>query len=235
MLRLIFTATAIITSSSAIYFYIFHERLSKRIKHTSHRGTLSAASNPTTIESIPDSVFSNEYFMVYDYSSQSVPRSSLPSSEMTDLFQRLVCRNMIAFSRFPQALVLAMASKTPQEKRSFKAGYLSALDFEVGDVVCGVYRVTLRKKNRVEFEIKMDAMDFVQGRLAISYSGNQGLNRDGKRGEGPVVFCSETVMWRRADEVRKMPLERPLLRWMHETAAWWLLESGVRYLMDLES
>lgn len=230
MIRFIFTATAIITSSSAIYFYIFHERLSKRIAHKSHIGTLSTATKPTSIESIPETVLSDEYFTLYDHSSKSVPRASLPSNETTDLlFKRLVRRNMTAFSRFPQALVIAMASKTPEQKNSFKAGYLAALDFEVGDLVCGVYRVVARRRDRVEFEIKMEAVDFVQGRLAISYEECGSQEEDGE-----VVFCSETVMWKRADEARKMPLERPVLRWMHETAAWWLIDSGVRYLMDLE-
>ncbi|KAJ5951896.1 uncharacterized protein N7479_010309 [Penicillium vulpinum] len=230
MIRFIVTATAIITSSSAIYFYIFHERLSKRITHKSHLGTLSAAPKPTSIKSIPETVFSNEYFTIYDHASKSVPRASLPSNEATDLlFKRLVCRNMMAFSRFPQALVLAMASKTPEQKQSFKTGYLAALDFEVGDLVCGVYRVVVRRRDRVEFEIKMEAIDFVQGRLAISYeeSSSQGE-------EGMVMFSSETVMWKRADEVRRMPMERPWLKWMHETAAWWLMDSGVRYVVELE-
>ncbi|OQD60752.1 hypothetical protein PENPOL_c021G03326 [Penicillium polonicum] len=230
MIRLIFTATAIITSSSAIYFYIFHERLSKRIAHKSHLGTLSTATKPPSIDSIPETVFGNEYFTLYDYASKSVPRACLPGNETTDvLFKRLVRRNMTAFSRFPQALVLAMASKTPDQKQSFKAGYLATLDFEVGDLVCGVYRVVVRKRDRVEFEITMEAMDFVEGRLAISYEESRS-----QEGEGEVVFCSETVMWKRADEVRDMPLERPVLKWMHETAAWWLLDSGVRCLMDLE-
>lgn len=230
MIRFIFTATSIITSSSAIYFYIFHERLSKRIAHKSHLGTLSTATKPPSIESIPEAVFGDEYFTLYDYASKSVPRACLPESETTDmLFTKLVRRNMRAFSRFPQALVLAMASKTPEQKRSFQTGYLAALDFEVGDLVCGVYRVVARKRNRVEFEITMETVDFVQGRLAISYEESSSLEA-----EGEVLFCSETVMWKRADEVRKMPLERPVLKWMHETAAWWLMDSGVRSLTDLE-
>lgn len=141
--------------------------------------------------------------------------------------------------------MLAMASKTPEQKQSFEAGYLAALDFEVGDLVCGVYRVVARKRNRVEFEITMETVDFVQGRLAISYEESSSLEGEGEgevvfcsglegEGEGEVVFCSETVMWKRADEVRKMPLERPVLKWMHETAAWWLMDSGVRCLTDLE-
>ncbi|KAJ5355901.1 hypothetical protein N7517_010510 [Penicillium concentricum] len=230
MIRLIFTTTAIITSSSAIYFYIFHSGLSKRVTHQSYTGTLSAAPKPASIKSIPEPVFGDGYFTVYDHASKSVPRASLPSSETTDmLFTRLVRRNMRAFSRSPQALMLAMASKTSEQKESFGTGHLSELDFEVGDLVCGAYRVVVRSKDRVEFEIKVEAVDFVQGRLSISFE------EDGSHGEERmVVFSSETVMWKRKDEVRKMPLERPPVRWMHETVTWWLLDSGVRYLVYLE-
>ncbi|KAJ5496479.1 hypothetical protein N7463_008466 [Penicillium fimorum] len=230
MIRLVFTTTAIITSSSALYFYIFHDRLSKRITHKSHTGTLSSAPTRPSIESVPEPVFSDDYFTIYDHASKSVPRASLPGSETTDvLFTRLVRRNMRAFSRSPQALMLAMASKTPEQKDSFGAGYLAALDFEVGDLVCGAYRVVVRNRDRVEFEIKVETVDFVQGRLAISYE-EDGIQDE----ERNVVFCSETVMWKKAGEVRKMPLERPALKWMHEIVSWWLLDSGVSYLGDLE-
>lgn len=121
--------------------------------------------------------------------------------------------------------MIRLLCETEEEKQSFKSSKISSLDFKKGDLVCGVYRVVARKKNKVEFEIKMKNLECVDGRLAISFSELE---------EEEVVFCSETIMWRRADEKRSMPLEKPVLRWMHETAAWWLIDSGVKYLMDLE-
>lgn len=225
MMRFIFTASALITGSSAVYFYICHQRLSSRIRHRSHSGTLTTSSKPVEIESIPDSVFTDEYYALYDRSTRAVLRSELPSSIPTDqLFTALVRRNMTAFSHFPQALMIRLLCETEEEKTSFKSSRISSLDFEKGDLVCGVYRVVRREKNKVEFEMKMKNLEFVDGRLAISFS----------EMEEEVVFCNETMMWRRADETRSMPLEKPLLRWMHETAAWWLIDSGVKYLMDLE-
>ncbi|KAJ5457707.1 hypothetical protein N7475_009095 [Penicillium sp. IBT 31633x] len=145
MIRFILTATAIITGSSALYLYIFHERLSKRITHISYRGTLPATEK-LSIQSIPYPVLCDGYFTLYDRCSQSVPRASLPSESIDILFKKLMRRNMTAFSRLPQALALAMASKTPEQKRSFQKEYLATLDFEVGDLVCGAYRVAVRKK-----------------------------------------------------------------------------------------
>ena len=135
----------------------------------------------------------------------------------------LVRRNMRIFTHFPQALAIRLLSRTDEEKRSFKASYINALEFSEGDLVGGVYRVVARTGSKVEFEIKMKNMEYVSGRLALSFR---------ELGD-EVVFFTETVMWRRVDE-QSMPLEKPALRWMHETAAWWLIDSGVRYLTELE-
>jgi hypothetical protein len=226
MMRLIITATAIITGSSVVYFYVFHQRLASTIQHKAHRGTLSASTKPTGIESVPDSVFTDQYFTLSDSSSKSILRSSLPGNESTELLlKKLVRRNMMAFSHFPQALMLKMACKSQEERDSFKRSHIASLDLKEGDLVCGVYRVKVRKENKVEFEMQMKTMDFVNGRLAISCQ---------EKGD-TIVFTSGTVMWRKADECRRMPLEKPVLRWMHETATMWLIDSGVRYLMDLET
>lgn len=124
--------------------------------------------------------------------------------------------------------MLAMVSKTPEQKRTFKKSHIAALDFQKGDVACGVYHVNVRRRDKVEFEIRMHGVDFVEGRLVIRF---QEVEQEGK---DLIIFFSETCMWRRVDEKRRMPLERRGLRWMHETAAWWLVDSGVKYLMDLE-
>ncbi|KAJ5558228.1 hypothetical protein N7535_008443 [Penicillium sp. DV-2018c] len=226
MLRLIITTTTIISASTAIYLYTFHTRLSKRVTHISHHGPLSKTPTKPSIQSLPPqlSTASNDFITIYDRASKSVPLSSLPSTDTAHLFTCLVRRNMTAFSRFPQALLLAMASKTPEQKRSFKKEHLDTLDFEVGDLVCGVYRVVTRSKDRVEFEMGLEKMEFAQGRLGISF----------REEGGNAVFCSETVMWKRAEEGRKMPLERGVVRWLHEIASWWLIDSGVRYVVDLE-
>ncbi|KAJ5370568.1 uncharacterized protein N7496_006660 [Penicillium cataractarum] len=227
MMRFIVTASAVITGGSAVYFYLFHQRLSSRIQHKSHSGKLSAPSpKPIEIESIPGDIFTDQYFALYDHSSKSVARDALPKNVPTEqLFTKLVRRNMMAFTRFPQALMIRLVSRAPEEQRSFKTSYLSSLDFKHGELACGVYRVIARTKNKVEFEMTMKNMEFINGRLALSF----------RETENEVVFSSETLMWRRSDEKQAMPLEKPLLRWMHETATWWLLDSGVKYLMEMES
>lgn len=120
--------------------------------------------------------------------------------------------------------MIRMRCTTAEEIQSFKASHISSLDFNKGDLVCGVYRVIARSKNKVEFEMKMNHMEFVNGRLAVSF----------KEKDGDVTFSSETIMWRLADDLRALPLEKRIVRFMHETAVWWLVDSGTKYLMDLE-
>ncbi|KAJ5677804.1 uncharacterized protein N7477_003437 [Penicillium maclennaniae] len=225
MFRFILTATAVITGSSVAYFYIFHKKLSARIHHRSHCGKLATSPKPCEIESIPEAVFTDKYFAHYDGTSKRVARCLLPGCITTEqLFTKLVRRNMTAFSHFPQALMVRIGCTTAEEIQSFKASHISSLDFNKGDLVCGAYRVVARSKNKVEFEMRMNDMEFVNGRLALSF----------KEKDGDVVFSSETIMWRRADDLRTMPLEKRVVRFMHETAVWWLVDSGTKYLMDLE-
>ncbi|KAJ5946328.1 hypothetical protein N7454_003167 [Penicillium verhagenii] len=223
MFRLIVTIGAVLTGSSMVYFYISHQRLSSRIHHTSHRGPSSPKSKPLSIKSIPDSVFTGQYYTLHDHTCKSVPRNSLPGISTEILFTKLVRRNMTTFTHFPQALMIRLLCQTEEAKQSFKTSHISALDFDKGDLVCGAYRVIMRSGNQVEFDLQMEGMEFMNARLAVSFY---------EKGD-EVVFCTETMNWRRADETQTMPLEKRLLRWMHETATWWLIDSGVRYLTEL--
>ncbi|GKZ52770.1 hypothetical protein AnigIFM49718_003422 [Aspergillus niger] len=112
------------------------------------------------------------------------------------------------------------ASKRP----TFHTSYIDSLDFNKGDVVCGVYRVLDRTANKVEFGMTYKGVD---GRLVIRFWDE----------DKDVVFASETAMWTKVDETERatMPLENPVLRFFHELAAWWLLDSGVKYLTDLDA
>jgi hypothetical protein len=132
---------------------------------------------------------------------------------------------MTAFSHLPAALMLRAVSKTSEQKQSFRTSHIASLNFQEGDLICGAYRVKVRRENKVEFEMKMQTMDFVDGRLAVSC----------REEVGEVVFSTEVMMWKRADEKRDMPMEKAVARWTHDLGSWWLVDSGVQYLMDLDS
>lgn len=225
MIRSTITAAAILAGSSAVCLYLFHQRLSSRVEHVSQSGKLGLTkSRPISIESVPDDVFTDNCFALHDRASKSVSSDALPANIPVELLlTKLLRRNMITFTRLPQALAMKLSSRSLDERHSFDPALINSLEFKEGDLVCGVYRVIVRKDHKVEFEMKMKGMEFLNGRLAtsISQTGDQ------------VVFSTETFMWRQTNDTRKMPLERPLVRWMHETASWWLIDSGVDYLKNL--
>lgn len=216
----IITVSAILTGSSAIYLYYFHQSLSSRIHHSSHYGTLPPSTSDT-ITSIPKAVYTEEYYTVYDYASRPVSRRCLPGLEPAELFTRLIRRNMSTFARFPQSWTIWVITPFAQ-RNSFKASHIRSLDFKEGDIVCGLYRVVARTSSSVEFEFMPPSP--AKGRLVLRF----------QDADGDMVFSSETVMWKSKDDRTQIHLERPGLKFMHEMAAWWLLDSGVRYLMDLE-
>lgn len=108
------------------------------------------------------------------------------------------------------------------QRNSFRTSHISSLDFKEGDILCGLYRVVVRTEKSIEFEFMHPAP--AKGRLVISF----------REQDGSLIFASETVMWKAKDDKTVIHLERPGLKFMHEMTAWWLLVSGVRYLMDLE-
>jgi hypothetical protein len=226
MIQILAVTCALFTSFSVAYLYKLYRDLSKQVQHRSHCGNASAlCGKPVHIATVPESVYSGRYFAQYDMSSKSVCRSDLQADQIGPLLTKLVRRNMTASMHFPQALMFQSASSTIEERQSFETSHITSLFFGEGDLVCGVYRVIRRSQSTVEFEIQMKSMEFLDGRLAIFFC-EQGND---------IVFCSKTIIWRPCQEPRAMPLEKPLLRWMHETSAWWLLDTGVKYLSNLDS
>ncbi|KAL5001626.1 hypothetical protein BDV10DRAFT_182191 [Aspergillus recurvatus] len=217
---LVITVTAISGLSLAVSLYLSHQKryLASQVSHSSKRGQLSP-STPRDISSIPSNIFSSKYYTLYDYASISTPRHTLPDLEPSQLLIILLRRNMSSFASSPQARLLKLAASSSETIRSFDHTHIAALDFNEGDLVCNAYRVKLRAQEKVEFEFLFG----VRGRLVVSVE---------VRGND-VVFQNETLMWREEDAREKLPLERGLANWVHELTAWWILESGVRYLKGL--
>ncbi|PYI02839.1 hypothetical protein BO78DRAFT_211800 [Aspergillus sclerotiicarbonarius CBS 121057] len=203
------------------YLALLHRCLKNRIDHEKRYGTLPS-SDATTITTIPSEVYTSEYYALHDRASRRVPRQLLPHQKDADILTLFLRRNMTAFANFPQAYMLWAIS--PVETRpTFHASHISSLDFNQGDLICGIYRVLERSADKVEFGMMHKG---VEGRLVFRLWDE----------DKDVVFASETAMWTRTDETQRatMPLENPVLRFFHELAAWWLLDSGVKYLVDLD-
>ncbi|PWY79316.1 hypothetical protein BO70DRAFT_380461 [Aspergillus heteromorphus CBS 117.55] len=208
------------------YLSFLHRCLKNRINHEKHHGALPGPDS-TTIATIPSDVYSSKYYVLHDRASQRVPRQLLPPHHKDrDMLTLLLRRNMAAFAHFPQAYML-WATTPAVTRETFQASHIRSLDYNKGDLVCGIYRVLERSASKVEFGI---AHKGIEGRMSIGFWDE----------DKDVVFASETAMWTKtmnedAEEQRStLPLENPVRCFFHELAAWWLLDSGVKYLVDLE-
>jgi hypothetical protein len=177
-----------------------------------------------------------------------VPTSSLPSSSRkshvdtvnqeeksvhVDLLTLFLRRDMAVFCASPQAKLVYLVtgafwpSTSPSFQLSFSPAHINGLDFNEGDLVCGMYTVVLGTPTKCEFELqnpreRNPGNPKVNGRMVISYE-TVGMNK--------TLFASEMVMWRRADDKQTvMPLERIVPHWMHMVTQTYLLDSGVRYI-----
>ncbi|OGM48024.1 hypothetical protein ABOM_002674 [Aspergillus bombycis] len=226
MPSLLYVSSVFLATSSATvtYLYFLHRSLGHRIHHEFHQSELPES--VSTIVSLPAEVSRGECRTFYDHASRRVARKLLPAQRLEDLFSLLLRRNMTAFSRFPQAWILRL-TVAPADRITFHASHIRSLQFKEGDLVCGLYRVQERTPNKAVLELLFNGE--VSGRLIIRFW---------EEGED-VVFCTETIMWTSKVNPgqRKraiVPLENPVLRFLHEMAAWWLIDSGVKYLLDLK-
>ena len=226
MPSLLYVSSILLATSSATvtYLYFLHRSLGHRIHHEFHHSELPKS--VSTVVSLPVEVSRGECRAFSDHASRRVARKLLPAQELENLFTLLLRRNMTAFSRFPQAWILRLIV-TPADRITFHASHIQSLQFKKGDLVCGLYRVQERTPNKVVLELLFK--EDVNGRLIIRFW---------EEGED-VVFCTETIMWTskvKSGQSKKVivPLENPVLRFLHETAAWWLIDSGVNYLLDLK-
>ena len=156
--------------------------------------------------------------MIHDTASKHVPKNHLPALDTNELLTTYLRYTMTCFSYLPQAWILRLVS----DRATFNKFYIQNLDFEDGNVVCGLYRVVLRTDKKVELLMQQGT---VQGRLVI------GIEDEGNE----MKFYSETLMWKGKDDKTVMPLERAVPKWLHELASWWLLDSGTAYLVALKS
>ncbi|KAB8252634.1 hypothetical protein BDV35DRAFT_335727 [Aspergillus flavus] len=226
MPSLLYVSSVLLATSSATvtYLYFLHRSLGHRIHHEFHQSELP--DSVSTILSLPVEVSRGEYRTFYDHASRRVARKLLPAQKLEDLFTLLLRRNMTAFSRFPQAWILRL-TVPPADRITFHASHIQSLQFKEGDLVCGLYRVQERTPSKAVLELLFKGE--VSGRMVIRFW------EDGE----DVVFCTETIMWTRkvnAGQGKRVivPLENPMLKFLHEMAAWWLIDSGVTYLLDLK-
>ena len=234
--KLVLTTSTIIGGSAILYVVYLHHSLSHKVQHSSGIGLPLRQSGGTdidTVDSLPPDLRKkpSNYHIVHDVCRKSVPKSHLPHySDPSRLLTTYLRRNMSLFAtRLPQAwfLKLAIIHKVPALAPSFDPTHIQTLDFVNGDIVAGIYRVEVRSQTTCEF-----AMETPQGVRTPPMDGRLVIRIEDTGQE--CVFVGETFQWKSVDQRGLvLPLERRAVRWLHEIAAWWLLDSGTGCLVEL--
>ncbi|PYH49594.1 uncharacterized protein BP01DRAFT_378207 [Aspergillus saccharolyticus JOP 1030-1] len=213
-----------VSTSTVAYLYLLHRSLKNDLEHEEFRGPL--CNSPSAMTTIPPDILKSSHDCLYEKVTRRVPRQLLPTTHQpSDLLTILLRRNMSAFAYFPQAYMHWFLSGSAS-RATFSPSLIRSLEFQRGDIICGFYRVADRRPTSVEFEICHQAGE-IEGRLLLRFWDEA----------KEVVFASECALWTtKADGSslqETMPLRNPIWRFFHELASWWLLDSGVRYLVDL--
>ncbi|KAH7386301.1 hypothetical protein BKA64DRAFT_680662 [Cadophora sp. MPI-SDFR-AT-0126] len=215
-------ASALLIGAPIANVLYMHWSLSRFVNHGKELKRLTP-SIKKTISSIPDEALSSDHVMFHDWAHKSIPASKVPDLSSDELVILYLRHTMCRFARLPQAYVMkALAS--PDERKTYEPTYINTLNFKIGDVVQGMYRVVARSEGKVEFEMTPLLGVMKGGRLVVSIE---------RRGD-ELVCSSETVVWKVAGEKELMHLEKGFVKWLHEIASWGLLRAGTKYLMSLK-
>ncbi|PLB49100.1 hypothetical protein P170DRAFT_475417 [Aspergillus steynii IBT 23096] len=211
-----------ITLSSTVALYTLHRYLGKRLEHEQNVGDVSPFL-PFKITSVPP-VWDNWHYLL-NCATCRVHRKDLPPRDLPGLFELMVRQNMMEFRRLPYGyFVYWIAPRSV--KPTFADSHILALDFVERDALNGIFVVCQREADKLVCLV--NGRHPIETRLIMHYW---------EEGDD-VIFCRETLMWRlkarENEKQRKLPLENPVLRFMHELTAWWLLDSGVRYLKEMK-
>lgn len=228
MLRILLAGSAVSITSVYLYARHLHRSLATQIKHTKINAPARRdAYTSGLIECLPVELIERpQDFRIIHVQDEKSGSVSVPQDEQSagELFTMLLRRNMRAFSLTPQSWILRMIAKTPEQKQSFTKAHIEALNFEEGDIICGFNRVLKRDPLKAELELTPpDGMGSFSGRLVLSLA----RETDG------ATLRTQTIQWTEVEKsTTTLPLERGFANFLHETASWHLIVSGVDFLQQ---
>lgn len=228
--RILLAGGALSLTSVYLYAKYLHQSLASQIKSCEISAKeRKARYEAGEIKCLPSDLVDNpQGYRIIHVQDERPGSVSLPNDEQkaTELFTKLLRRNMRIFSQTPQAWMLRMMTKTDEQKQSYNRKHIESVNFKEGDLVCGFNRILQRDPLKVEVDLElpegMGSSNF-GGRLVIS------LISRGKE----AVLRTQTLQWIPANETMVLPLERGPANFLHETASWYMLVSGMDYLKNL--
>ncbi|KAF1809519.1 hypothetical protein P152DRAFT_159546 [Eremomyces bilateralis CBS 781.70] len=215
------TLTTLPLATTALYLHHLHSSLTKNV----HCHTTPHLQSPSL--SLPASIprDGSTHLIMHERATKVVPTPALPRyPDPRAILTTYLRHNMVAFSRYPPAWMLYFAISDVGVRKTFSAPYLTSLNYEIGDLVNGVYRVITRTDSKVEMLFDPPRSyrgPAVTGLLAVE------IREEGEQ----TVFVNDTVMWREKGG-KAVVLEGKVGRWTHEIIAAGLVEGGTKWLME---
>lgn len=220
-------ATAIAIPAAAavgtcVYLYSLNARVS-RFTHVSTGKRLLPSSPPfmsDVPQSLPADVSSAE--SSYVVAMERVTMDAIPDSclkytgdQLLVAYTRAV---QIGFASTPQAVLIRRMISEPEVKATFDRDFIAAVDFNEGEVVAGIWRVSTRTDKRVEC-VAAPPASYKGERVGIV------IVAAIQKSVAGTVLVNETWMWRKPNEKQTL-IESPLGGWFHALLAKWLVWKG---------
>jgi len=148
------------------------------------------------IKTIPQKLkdYPSEYLISHETASKTIPLDRLADQALLNVLIKYLRANMHSFTYTPQSPLLKSMIKSSSGKESFSPTYLSKLDFNEGDLVCGVFRVSCKGEAEDEARIEL-ALDPDE-----SFTGPRGegrlVSRIVRRGSDVIFINGELIMLR---------------------------------------
>lgn len=209
----------------AAYLKHKHSSLEAKVnRHTVITQERSEEHSKGHLQSLPKALLSTPSTPALLHEKCSVPIPNYTISEDSpEHFTRLLRHNMSSFARYPQAWIFWLM--LPEHRHTFSDSYIERLDFVVGDLVCGVYRVVKAEPTYVELRMEVPPrFGAVAGLLVIRLDNTQ---------DSGVVLITETLQWTSNGTIKDLPLSKPLPKFLHEIASASLSVSGAEFLSRL--
>ncbi|KNC99812.1 uncharacterized protein SPPG_05189 [Spizellomyces punctatus DAOM BR117] len=218
----ILSACLLVPATGVLYLVHLHKKLSKKVT----RKYLHVGEYDLTLGrpvNFPDAGTEPGTKVFTDCFEAKVPTKSLPPLGYKDLHTKFLRYNMARFSRMLQGYLLRLVNRDKADTEGYHYDSILNLDFKVGDLVMGTYRVTRRDDATGLVELGFEQDKHVAGVMVFR------IERDDEF----TSFSTQTVMWDPTDySVARLPLSKPLVRYWHEVTAMWLIDTGIKHLQN---
>ncbi|KAI9017428.1 hypothetical protein BC832DRAFT_25850 [Gaertneriomyces semiglobifer] len=216
----VFVAVGLIAVPAAGMLYLrhLHKKLSKKTIHALGETGPYRHQRPVNM---PARASASDALVITDCFQIRVPTKVLPPLGMRDMLTTYLRASLSGFARLPQGYIFQLQNKDKQHTQGFTRNGIQTLDFQVGDLILGMYEVIRRDDAVGQVELGFGQGNHVRGAMILS------IQSDGFE----TTFSTQSIMWDAVDfTTKRLPLANRVVRYWHELTAMWLLVVGTRAL-----